>query len=134
VTTLSSNLARMGRLEIGRYDRTSDGSRSAFLSSGVMYVVLRLDGTMPCSRDWLMSRHRNGETSSTFLFNSHAGSRSSREYLSGSDRTRRSTSAVVTGSNDTRAQPSRTGENVGGTASAVAERTPATFSLKKRWC
>jgi len=83
---------------------------------------------MPCSRQRLNSWHRNGNRMSTFAFSDHVGSGSERRCLLGSESTSFSTSAGVIGRNE-----QLVGHSVknGGSAPAVAVRTPVTLS--SRW-
>ena len=76
------------------------------------------------------SRQRNGARTSTFFFSSQVGSGSDRHDLSGSVRTSSETSSVVTGRNAINEPPAGHGVNDGGSAPAVAARTPTTLSSK----
>jgi len=85
------------KLEIGRYDLASAGSKSAFFSVGVMYAAFIFNGTTPCSRDQQDSRLRNGAKMSTLNFSTCVGIGSDKHCLPGSARTISDTSAGVTG-------------------------------------
>jgi len=87
---------------------------------------LKLDGTEPCSSDQLNSWHRNGEMTPTHFLSSHVGSGSDAHCLSGSAFTNATTSAGVTAENSHNTQPTGAGVKDGGSASAVAARTPMT--------
>jgi len=133
LTSRSSSFEMTDKLEIGRYDLASAGSRSAFFSNGVMLANLNVDETKPLYKDQLNSRHRNRAKTSTDCFSSHVGSGSLVHCLSGNFFTNSTTSADETGVNSRSSQLTGTVVKVGESAPAVdARRTPATLSSKKR--
>jgi hypothetical protein len=131
-TSRSSNFEITERFEIGRYDLTSVGSRSALFSSGVMYAVLNLDGNVPFIIDRFNRWHKNGDRSLMLSLSRFVGSGSRAHYLSGSARIAAATSSDVTGENDWNEQPSGAHENEGRSEPSVAARTPATLFSKCR--
>ena len=70
-TIRSNNFENIDRLEIGRNDLRSAGSRSAFFSKGVMYADRKEASTTPDEIDALIRRHINGASSATLLLRSH---------------------------------------------------------------
>jgi len=57
----STNLDSTGKLEIGRYERTSAASRPAFLMTGVMNASLKQAGKWPAANE----RLNNSTTTTT---------------------------------------------------------------------
>ena len=87
---------------------------------------------MPCSRQRLNSWHKNGDRMSTFAFSNHVGSRSERHCLLESESMSFTTSAGVIGRKAPNEQLVRHSVKNGGSAPAVAVRTPVTLSLRWR--
>jgi len=77
------------------------------------------------------SWHRNGEMTPAHFLSSHVGSGSDAHCLSSSALTDDTTSAGMTAENSRNTQPTGAGVKDGGSASAVAARTPATLLSKK---
>ena len=96
-TIRSNNFKNTDRLEIGRKDLGSAGSRSAFFSKGVMYADRNEAGTRPDEIDALIRRHINGDSSATLLLSSRVGKRSDAHCLSGRARISSMTSDSETG-------------------------------------
>jgi len=80
----SRSLDTTNRLEIGLYDCESAGSKSVFLSRGVIIVTLKTDGTVAVESEWLKSSVRNGAIRSATSFSCGVGSVSAAQLLSGS--------------------------------------------------
>jgi len=97
--SLSSTFERTDdRLEIGRYDRTSEESRSTFLRRGEMYAALKTAGTQPVVSERLNISVKKGAKTSMTDLSVGVGSGSKAQLLSGSTRTAATTSSTVTGS------------------------------------
>src|SRR5664279_6221983 len=118
-TNFSSSFDSIDKFEIGQYDLTSAGSRSGFLSCGVINAALNAVGTTPCCNERLNSSTRNGASSSIFSLSRRVGRGSDSHCLSGSRRTAATTSTTVSGRKLRNAQACGAVENDGGGASAV---------------
>ena len=67
------SFGKSDKLAIGRYDFGSPGSRSNFLTSGLMYTDLNDVGTEPDDRQRLNSWSKNGAKTSAFSFSRETG-------------------------------------------------------------
>ena len=76
VTSCSRVFDKTVRLDTGRYDFPSDGSRSGFFNNGVTNAVLNCVGNTPRDNDLLNSSVSNGASRSTLSFSSTVGIRS----------------------------------------------------------
>jgi len=119
------------KLEIGRHERESIESMSDFFKRGVMYATLKTSGTTPLDREWLNNSVTNDAMMSTIAFSNDVGNGSRTQLLSGSARIAATTSYTFTNWNWLKSAD--VGENDGGGASEVDDRTAATLSSKYRW-
>ena len=126
----SNNFENTDRLEIGRNDLGSAGSRSAFFSKGLMYADRNEAGTTSVEIDALIRQHINGANSATLRLRSHVGKGLDAHCLSGRARISSMTSDSDTGEKTRSSQTAGAGMKVGEAAPAVAARTPATLSSK----
>src|SRR5664279_4097559 len=92
-------------------DDDDDGSRSGFLSCGVINAALNAVGTTPCCNERLNSSTRNDASSSIFSFSRRVGRGLDSHCLSGSRRTVATTSTTVSGRKLRNAQPCGVVEN-----------------------
>jgi len=111
----SSSFDSTKRLEIGRYEEASVGSRRGFFITGVTDASLKSAGKRPDSRERLKSSATNGVMMSEMCFMTYVGMRSAAEHLSGSRRMASTTSLAdrPTGVNVRSETPERTLEKLG---------------------
>jgi len=130
-TRRSSNFERTDTLEIGRYELALVTWSPGFFRTGVINTSLNWTGKKPLRSEQMNSSAMNGAMISAICFNTDVGTGSADDDLSESQRIALITSSVVSGRNCWKQTPGGTCVNVGAGASAILNRTLATFSAKK---
>jgi len=129
-TRRSRSFDKTGRFEIGRYELALVASSPGFLTIGVINASLNVVGKWPAWIERLKSSVINGAITSTICFSTDVGIGSAADDLSGSRQTALMTSSTVRGRNCWKETPCGARVNAGAGASAVLDRTLATFSAK----